>query len=148
MVAAGQRERRRAVYRDALVGVQNRQNGRRGGGAELLGDALVRLNIAACRVLRVTVVAQEDGCVAVLAPHTVEQVRNLLRLLVGALVDGYADVVLRKLIQYLTCGNAFRIVQGTRRGSHQVVGGIVHAQARVNTPLTAPGKGRTLTNRH
>ena len=95
VVAAGQRERRSPVHGDALIGVQNRQQGRRGGGAELLGDALVRLNIAACRVLRVTVVAQEDGCVAVLAPHAVEQARDLLRLLVGALVDGHADVVLR-----------------------------------------------------
>ncbi|CNI89825.1 Uncharacterised protein [Mycobacterium tuberculosis] len=148
MVAAGQRERRPSVHGDALVGVQNRQNGRRGGGAELLGDALVHLNIAACRVLWVTVVAQENGCVAVLAPHAVEQVRNLLRLLVGALVDGYADVVLRQFIQCLTCGNTLRIVQGTRRGSHRVVGGVIHAQARVNTPLTAPSEGRVFTHRH
>ena len=148
VVAAGQGERRRPVHGDALVGVQNRQQGRRGGGAELLGDALVRLNIAAFGVLRVAKMAQEHGGVAVLAPHVIEQTRELLRLLFGALVDGHAHVAFGQLIQHLTCGNAFRMVQGTRRGSRQVVGGIVHAQTRVNTPLTAPGEGRMFAHRH
>ena len=148
VVAAGQRERRRPVHGDALVGVQNRQQGRRGGGAELLSDALMHLNIAAFGVLRVAKMAQEHGDVAVLAPHVIEQMRNLLRLLFGALVDGHAHVAFGQLIQCLTCGNAFRIVQGARRGSRQVVGGIVHAQARINTPLTAPGEGRMFAHRH
>ena len=148
VVAAGQRERRPAVHGNALVGVQNRQQGRRGGGAEPLSDALVHLNIAAFGVLRVAKMAQEHGCVAVLAPHAIEQARDLLRLLLGALVDGDAHVALGQPIQCLTCGNALRIVQGTRRGSRQVVGGIVHAQARVNTPLTAPGEGRMFAHRH
>ena len=108
----------------------------------------MRLNIAVGRVLRVTVVAQEHGGVAVLAPHAIEQACDLLRLLFGALVDGHAHVAFGQLIQCLTCGNAFRIVQGTRGGSRQVVGGIVHAQARVNTPLTAPGEGRMFAHRH
>ena len=94
MVAAGQRERRRTVHGNALVGVQNRQQGRRGGGAEPLSDALVYLNIAAFGVLRVAKMAQEHGRVAVLAPHVIEQTRNLLRLLFGALVDGDAHVAL------------------------------------------------------
>ena len=136
------------MHGDALVGVQNRQQGRRGGGAELLSDALMHLNIAAFGVLRVAKMAQEHGDVAVLAPHVIEQMRNLLRLLFGALVDGHAHVAFGQLIQCLTCGNAFRIVQGARRGSRQVVGGIVHAQARINTPLTAPGEGRMFAHRH
>lgn len=108
----------------------------------------MHLNIAAFGILRVAKMAQEYGRVAVLAPHAIEQTRNLLRLLFGALVDDDAHVALGQLIQCLTCGNSFRIVQGTRRGSRQVVGGIVHAQARVNTPLTAPGEGRMFTHRH
>ena len=63
--------------------------------AEPLSDALVCLNIAACGVLRVAKMAQEHGGVAVLAPHAIEQVRNLLCLLFGTLIDGHAHVALR-----------------------------------------------------
>ena len=54
----------------------------------------------------------------------------------------------RQLVKHLTCGNTLCIAQGACRGVHQVVGGVVHAQARVNTPLTAPGERGAFAYRH